>query len=71
MADHINVIIKCTEWGIGINYDENGNFIFYGFPIDENPNLFEPDYESSSEDEVLEHKRAIEKWNKENNHDAV
>lgn len=50
-------------WGLGINVYDNGNAVNYGFPESENPLLFIPDMECCTEQEIINHQRAIVDWN--------
>lgn len=49
-------------WGIGVNTDDNGEYISYGHPEGNDPNNFHPDYEVCSEDEIKNHRKALTKW---------
>jgi len=49
-------------WGIGINTHENYG-VSYGFPESENPNLFFPDAECCTNEEILNHINAVVVYN--------
>lgn len=54
-------------WGIGTNRNKYGRDLIYGAPIDENPNLFIPDPECCTKEEIARHKAVRQEWNKNHN----
>lgn len=48
------------NWGIGTNTDEDGLYVVYGYPVCGNPERFEPDPEMCTEEEIKNHKEALE-----------
>jgi hypothetical protein len=49
-------------WGEGINTKENGMQFSYGYPINDNPNLFSQDHGECSEKEIQKWAAAKKKF---------
>lgn len=54
------MIICGNDWGIGVNIYSDGNSS-YGFPESKDPNMFIPDFECCTEQEIKNWEQAKEK----------
>ena len=54
-------------WGIGVNINKNGEGTTYGAPVNSNPNLFCPDPECCTKEEMAKHEVACQEWDKNHN----
>lgn len=51
--------MNIANWGMGTNFDKNGEFTSYGFPSSLNPERFQPDHEMCSPEEIKNHEEAL------------
>ena len=53
-----------SSWGIGVNFKNDSVITTYGYPESRDPNLFYPDFECCSGEEIEAWEKAKVEWDK-------